>query len=283
MAIKDVRITVLVENQADDGMMPEHGLSLWIEAGGKHILFDTGQGDALPHNTAKLGVDIGQADSLVLSHGHYDHTGGLPHVLDQAPRLSIHCHPGAVRPRYSIQCQTGARAIHMPQAAVTALSGLPSGQLHWVRKPRTIAPHIGLTGPIPRKNAYEDTGGAFYLEREGRWPDAIDDELALWINTPRGLIIVVGCCHAGLINTIEYIQATTGVLKVHAVIGGLHLANVSVDRLARTCEVLKGLAIERLVTCHCTGAQASGVLQSVLGDTVSTCHCGDVLALYGTG
>ena len=167
----------------------------------------------------------------------------------------------------------------MPQAAAVALAGLPPEQRHWVGEPRTMSAHVGLTGPIPRKNSCEDTGGAFFLEREGCRPDPIDDELALWINTTRGLVIIVGCCHAGLMNTIEQIQSITGELKVHAVVGGLHLANASVDRLAWTCEALQELPIERLVPCHCTGSQAADVLQSVLGDMVSPCRCGDVLTL----
>ena len=103
MSTQQVRITILIDNQAVSGLKAEHGLSFWIEADDKHILFDTGQGSAFESNARILGIDLGETDLLVLSHGHYDHTGGIPHALKAAGNCEIYGHPGVLQPRFSIK------------------------------------------------------------------------------------------------------------------------------------------------------------------------------------
>ena len=103
MGALPIAITILVDNQAGPGLTTEHGFSLWIEADGRHILFDTGQGPALPMNARTIGVDLRKTDLLVLSHGHYDHTGGMPHFLHVATNPHGYFHPGVVLPRYRLR------------------------------------------------------------------------------------------------------------------------------------------------------------------------------------
>ena len=110
----DLRMVIVVDNQATDGLLPEHGFSLWIDLGDQRILFDTGQGQALASNAPKLKIDCSRADHLVLSHGHFDHTGGLRHILNQAAEIHVHGHPGIVQPRYSIHLGI-PRPIKMPR------------------------------------------------------------------------------------------------------------------------------------------------------------------------
>jgi 7,8-dihydropterin-6-yl-methyl-4-(beta-D-ribofuranosyl)aminobenzene 5'-phosphate synthase len=206
MGASPIAITILVDNQAGPGLTTEHGFSLWIEADGRHILFDTGQGPALPVNARALGVDLRQTDMVVLSHGHYDHTGGIPHVLHVAPNAHVYCHPGVVQPRYSLR-NGSPKPAHMPSESMAALDRLPEKNLHWTSEAVMLSENIGLTGPIPRQTTFEDTGGAFFLDPEARHADPIEDDLALWIKTDEGLVVCVGCCHAGIINTLTMSHA----------------------------------------------------------------------------
>lgn len=269
MSDKAVKITIIVNNLAEAGLMVEHGFSLWIETEDKHILYDTGQGLTLEHNTQKLNIDLGKTDILVLSHGHYDHTGGITKVVHHNPSINLYCHSEAVQPRYAIH-KGDPRPIQMPAESMEAIDRMTSRQLHWVSEPQWFSDQLGITGPIPRITKFEDTGGPFFLDPEGSRPDPIDDDLALWINTEKGLVICVGCCHAGLINTLKHIQHLTHGLKIHAVIGGFHLVNAGNERLDQTIGVLQTIKPDILVPCHCTGEHAVEVLQNALGKTVTT-------------
>ena len=126
MNLDPIRITVLVDDEAGEGLLPEHGLSLWIETGGKHILFDTGQGNALVENARRLGVPLEETDIVVLSHGHYDHSGGLANVLTIAPRAKILLHPGATIARYSLPAVTAIPSKTGGASSSCLASGSPS-------------------------------------------------------------------------------------------------------------------------------------------------------------
>ncbi len=267
-------ITVLVDDKADDGLVTEHGLSLWIETENSRILFDTGHEKALAHNAKKLGVRLEDADAVILSHGHYDHSGGISHILSKNGKAHVYAHPGAVVPRYSIPSPDKVKAVTMPQNAQDALARVPADRLHVTTQSVLIAPGIGLTGPIPRRTDFEDTGGPFFLDAEARTRDLIDDDQALWIRTPRGLAIIVGCSHSGIINTIAAVQNASGESTIAAIIGGLHLRSSSAERLAKTNAVLRTLNMKSVVPCHCTGDAAVESLRAGLGDLVKPGHAG---------
>jgi 7,8-dihydropterin-6-yl-methyl-4-(beta-D-ribofuranosyl)aminobenzene 5'-phosphate synthase len=276
-----IRITILVDNRANEGLLAEHGLSLWIEASGQRLLFDTGQGPALASNAGKLGVALHSADTLVLSHGHYDHTGGVPLVIESAPAVHVFCHPAVPTSRYSIR-NGAARPIGMPESARSALERVPPERLHWTTRPIEIAPGIGLTGPIPRLRDYEDVGGPFFVDDEGKHSDPIDDDLALWIRTDRGLVVVVGCSHAGVINTLKYAQRLSGGSRVHAVLGGFHLGEAGETRVARTMGALTALGPDLIVPCHCTGELAVEKLRQTFGERVLIGSAGATYTFDGT-
>ncbi|MBC2735668.1 MAG: MBL fold metallo-hydrolase [Desulfobacteraceae bacterium] len=264
MGASPIAITILVDNQAGPGLTTEHGFSLWIEADGRHILFDTGQGPALPVNARTLGVDLRQTDMVVLSHGHYDHTGGIPHVLHVAPNAHVYCHPAVVQPRYSLR-NGSPKPAHMPSESMAALDRLPEKHLRWTSETVMLSENIGLTGPIPRQTTFEDTGGAFFLDPEARHADPIEDDLALWIKTDQGLVVCVGCCHAGIINTLTHVRRLSGVAPIRAVIGGLHLLNADSRRLNHTLADMQTMPIETVIPCHCTGDRALDELEAVMG------------------
>jgi len=264
----NLKITILVDNIAGQNLTAEHGLALWIEVGTERILFDTGQGVALAGNARELGIGLDRAGVLILSHGHYDHTGGIAQVTRHAGKMNVYCHPGVVQPRYSIR--NGApKPIEMPRESMSALDRLPDHRLHWVLEPVSLCEEIGITGPIARETSYEDVGGPFYLDREGKRPDSIEDDLALWVRTNDGLVVCVGCCHAGLVNTLNHILRLNPDSRIRAIIGGFHLIEASSQRLDQTIAALRSLEPDMVVPCHCTGQRAVTALSDGLGKRVS--------------
>ncbi|NCC51411.1 MAG: MBL fold metallo-hydrolase [Spartobacteria bacterium] len=274
-----VKLTVLVEDQPHDALIAEHGLSMLVEAAGRCILFDAGQTCVVENNAFLLGVDFKRVDALVLSHGHYDHTGGLPHVLAHMPDVPVYGHPDITRERYSIR-DGQARAIAMPSGACDALTQRDAGRFIKADQPVFLNEHIGLTGPIPRATVYEDPGGPFFLDAGGQQPDTIEDDLAMWIQTDKGTIVCVGCAHAGIINTLQHVQRLTKDAKIRALIGGFHLLNASPERLARTLEALAAFDLERIGPCHCTGVDAQHALRATFAEKVIPGHVGRVYTFY---
>jgi 7,8-dihydropterin-6-yl-methyl-4-(beta-D-ribofuranosyl)aminobenzene 5'-phosphate synthase len=261
-------ITVLVDNRSDDSRLyTEHGLSLWIEADGRRIIFDTGQSDILFRNAETLGIDLRKADTLVLSHGHYDHTGGVARLLEINPALQVYCHPGIFIPRYSRQADGRITPIGLREQNAKALLHHIDG-ITWTTQPVFLSKEIGITGPIPRRRDFEDTGGAFFLDPEAQKPDPIEDDCAMWFMTSEGVTVVTGCSHSGLVNTLEHIRSFTGERHVGTVIGGLHLLHASEERIEETCRYLQSAGIGRIVPCHCTGERTVEYLQQWFGTLV---------------
>jgi 7,8-dihydropterin-6-yl-methyl-4-(beta-D-ribofuranosyl)aminobenzene 5'-phosphate synthase len=267
----DIRITILVDSSASKpGLLTEHGLSLWIEYKEKQILFDTGQSSNLIQNAKKLGIDLTRTDAIVISHGHYDHTGGLPAVLELAPRAVIYIHQAATKPKYSCK-EFKARPIGMPEAAKQAVKNY---KVVWAESPLQLCNGVTLTGQIPRKNDFEDVGGAFFVDESCNTPDSLLDDQALFIESPNGLIVVFGCAHSGAVNTLGYICKLTGKNKIYAVIGGMHLVNAGKDRMERTIEAFKKYGIEKITPLHCTGVKAITKFKEAFPDRCFICSVG---------
>jgi len=260
--IQNLSITVLVDNIShSDNLLCEHGLSLWIEADERRILFDTGQSDVLIRNADVLGIDLRTVDTLVLSHGHYDHIGGVAAVLDLNPDVSIFCHPGIFMPRYSRQSDGKMKPIGITKQALFALQKVVD-TIHWTSGPIFVSPDIGITGPIPRLSNFEDTGGAFFLDPEATKQDSIDDDLAMWLSTVKGIVNVTGCCHSGIVNTLTYIMKLADKIQMHSVLGGFHLLNASQDRLDKTRSFLSEIRMNNIMPCHCSGQKAISAIWS---------------------
>ena len=257
-----MRLTVVVDNAAVPPLVGEHGLSLFLEYGGGGFLFDTGAGGALAPNLSRLGIEPRRVGRVILSHGHYDHTGGLASL----PEVEIYCCPGVEVRRFSRHPGMPVRDISMPPVGVAALRNRRE-----ITGFSRIFPGMFLTGPIPRVSG-EDCGGPFFLDHAGKTPDPIADEQALLLGNG---VLIQGCCHAGIINTLEYCRRMMPQLPVRTVVGGLHLLHASVDRLKLTAEYLNSSSIERLILLHCTGESAAAYLTSALSACeVSTAGAG---------
>ncbi len=265
-------LTILSDNHAVPGLEAEHGFALWIEADGCRILFDTGAGQAFLDNARTLGIDPATADAVVLSHGHYDHTGNLAVVLERAPQTALYCHPECASKRYSIH--DTPKPVGMPLEAGVAVSAMRAKKRHHVTHPTALGAGIWLTGPVPRVTAFEDTGGPFFVDSQGHEPDLIPDDLSLWLRTSAGLVVCLGCCHAGVINTLRQITAVSGEPRIVALIGGMHLVHADSERLERTAEALGAYAIGQIIACHCTGETAVTFLTGRLGGCVEQGYAG---------
>ncbi len=250
--IKTLTITQLVENTAvGPGLLGEHGNAFLIEADNYCLLFDTGQGLTLRHNAKQLDLPIKSIESIVLSHGHYDHMGGLAEALDMTGPVDLYLHPEALGSKFN---QNG-RNIGAPMSDLTKIRSL-TRQIIQTRKPTEITKGIYVTGEIPRTHKIEETGGPFYIDQELNHSDSLVDDQALYIETFQGVVVLLGCGHSGVINTLEYILTLSSRRPIHAVIGGMHLLNATAERLAFTGDSLEQFSIPYLAGNHCTGLNA---------------------------
>ncbi len=270
-----LKLTVVAENTVGKrGLLGEHGLAFWLELGKRHILFDTGQGLVIQKNARELGLNLEQVNAIVLSHGHYDHTGGLKDVLASSSKPTVYAHPGCFAPKYGQNADGSSRYIGMPHLSKTEVC--KTAELVLVEKPIELYGNLRLTGPIPRTNSFEDTGGAFYKDEKCQKTDHIPDDQAAYIETGAGTVVLLGCAHSGIINTLKYVQLLTENRPIHAVIGGMHLHQASRERMERTFEQLTRLNVNSLFPCHCTGFYASAALRNVTKNC-NVCPVGTVL------
>jgi 7,8-dihydropterin-6-yl-methyl-4-(beta-D-ribofuranosyl)aminobenzene 5'-phosphate synthase len=261
-----ITITTLINDEATDNIQSEHGLSLWLEYGDKHVLFDTGQTDMILRNAELLGIHLDSTDAIVISHGHYDHTGGLKAVLDIAPKAKIYLHPEALGPKYS-QKDKQVKKIGMPDSAKEVICDLAGkGRIVWTEIPTEIIPGLFVTSRIPRNTDFEDSGGKFFIHPCCQTIDELLDDQAIFFETKQGLVVLLGCAHAGVVNTLNYVTKLIQQSHIHAVIGGMHLMNANLKRIENTIETFGKYDVQIIVPLHCTGKEAAEKIQKASGD-----------------
>lgn len=244
------RITDIVDNRADGNLATEHGLSLLVEHGEERILFDTGAGAALLPNAAALGMDLGSVSRIVLSHSHYDHTGGLAGL---SPVCPIHAGKGIGEPSFSKQPGEPMHPLGMPAAS---LAKLHAAEVRTTDGLAEAAPGVFLLSPIPRTDPMEHVRG-FFRDEACSCPVRVTEEQALL--TADG-VLVTGCCHAGIVNTVEAFRARAGLPRIRAIVGGLHLCWSDAAEVSRAADYLESLSLDALVMLHCTGEEAGVAL-----------------------
>lgn len=254
-------LTILCENTVTrpGGLLGEHGFACLLETDGGRFLFDTGQGLAILDNARLLGKELHGLDGIILSHGHADHCGGLLQVLAAGGPLPVYAHPDIFIPRFWVgRYQRRANGCPFDRARLERAGG----GLQPVHGFRELVPGLFLSGEVPRSSGFESGDPHLMVETgEGELvPDPFVDDLSLAVDTPHGLLVVVGCAHAGLVNILSHFQDRTGGRRIFAVIGGTHLGPAGDAQFAATADYLSRCAIERLGLSHCTGLSRGGEL-----------------------
>lgn len=279
----ELQITTLIENEADDEklLFNEHGLSLYIEFQGKKILFDTGQTGKFLENATKLEKSIEEADYIFVSHGHYDHSGGVPGLLkylsaQENAEYSVESNRDKKIPLY-----VGNEFFHKK------FKKLPQGFWHYNGNPfreeelensqvalnritedtTYITEDIVVFKNFTKYTDFEVTNPKFFIKQDDNSyvQDEFVDEIALGLITTKGLVLIVGCSHVGIVNILENVKRRINV-PIYSVLGGTHLVEADEERLEKTMAALMDFDLQQIAVSHCTGEQGMAMVKEAFGD-----------------
>jgi len=272
-----MRISCIVDNSVLQGssFWGEHGLSFYIETEHGHVLFDTGlSGTVLLHNLEKLDRTLKSIDALVLSHAHNDHTGGLAKILSQKPGLPLYANADFFRPRFTLG-ESGTEFVGLPLTQ-DELSQMANLRLN--DAPVEILPGLWTTGEIRERLEPEGRSPSHVVPHGQKWqPDPYQDDLSLVLETQNGVVLICGCCHAGLLNTLAHIHRIFQ-QPIVAILGGTHLVSADDAHLQRVKEVLHDRYDSPvLYLSHCTGIQAYVELAHTFSDKINPFPLGTTL------
>lgn len=283
-----VKLITLSENTAADiWFLGEWGFSILVDIDGYRVLFDTGPGKSVVYNADVLGINLSTIDKVVLSHGHMDHTGGLRDLLERLhfdqpdKKVRIIAHPEVMGLKYirnSPEEDYFYRGVPFRKEEIERLGA----EFKFSEEPVWLSDDIVASGEIPMLNNYESIAPICFLKTDkGFIDDPVNDDQALYIKTSLGLIVILGCGHHGLINTINHAQKITGIKEVYMAIGGTHLAKASDYQMLSTIAELKRIGIKKLGVSHCTGMASACRLSFALGDKFFHNNAGSIVDFNG--
>ena len=282
--VKKLRVQILSTMLADSGI-GEWGFAALVEADGRRLLFDTGnRPETVLQNARELGVDLTAVTDVVLSHNHDDHTGGLL-ALRQAmksknPAALSRAHVGSGIFWSRLQGSKEQNPMLATRPAYEATGGVFIEHAG----PVELLPGVWLTGPVPRRYPERNWSKSFRLQAPtGEVEDNIPEDQSLVIDTEQGLVLIAGCGHAGIVNTVEYARKTVRPAPLHAALGGFHLLEANEAALTFTADKLREFGLANLVGAHCTGIEAVFQLRQRAGLARKTCVVGAVGASFVLG
>ena len=284
--VKGLTLTVLIENSASmkkPNLLAQHGLSLLLnidltDSERLNVLMDTGPSpDTILHNIDALNIDPKTFDVIFLSHGHYDHTGGLIGILKRIEeRVPLIAHPSVFEPKLKVEPHLRYIGIPFTSSMVQVAGGI----VLCVKNSVNLAKGVITSGQVERSTTFEKTEGFQTVREEYLTEDDLPDDQALIVEVEgRGLNVFSGCAHSGIINMTKYAQKMTGINDVHAIVGGFHLEKAGDERIRLTIEELLKLDPKVVAPCHCTGLKAINKLTEAFGNRCLPLRTGDTLKI----
>lgn len=291
--VADIKITTLSTMLTEFQGVGEWGYAALIELDGNTLLFDTGaRPGTVLQNVGELGIDLGAVETVFVSHNHWDHTGGLARLREEMRAenpdalSTTHVGKGIFLPRVEDRDMISRVAKIPRELLVNAVEVREQyealgGEFVIHGEPTELYPGVWVTGPIPRVHPEKNWTPFSKIQTDaGLVEDNIPEDQALVVETAQGLVVVAGCGHAGIVNTLEYAREITGEERVHAVIGGFHLLAATDDQLAWTGTTMKEFGVQHLVGAHCTGINAVEHLREAAGLARPTAVVGAVGSVY---
>jgi 7,8-dihydropterin-6-yl-methyl-4-(beta-D-ribofuranosyl)aminobenzene 5'-phosphate synthase len=276
------RITILCENLVGKRVgLGEHGFSAFIEKDEGNYLFDTGGGRSIVANSLTLNKDLKSIRKIFLSHGHYDHTGGLSEVLKVKGKVDVHAHPHVFLDRIAVLKEEGRETkrfigIRYKKRYLESLGANFIFNTDFTEMEKGLF----LTGEVPRKTSFEKPDPRLFSEIDGTTThDLFLDDQSLILETEKGLIVILGCAHSGMINIFNHIMEKTKKEKFYAILGGTHLDFLTPEQLEASITFLKEMKIDKIGVSHCTGMRAAFRLNQEFGDRFLYGCVGSVLEI----
>ena len=278
--MKKTKITILCENRASAkiGVIGEHGFSALIEKNNEKILMDTGQGLGLKANAKALHINLPDINKIVLSHGHFDHTGGLGDLMPREKEIDIYAHPDIFAPKYARhenKDQTEEVFIGT-RFSQEHLETHMTARFHFRKEFTKISDGIFFSGVIPRVTDFEQPDKRLLIKKGHSFiPDPLYDDASLLIETSSGPVILTGCAHSGIVNILHHFSKKTGYTSFHAVIGGTHLGFLnSEQQLNKTMDAFEHYNLQLIAVSHCTGNEAAAACYHRFKDKFAFANAG---------